>query len=928
MHISPNDHRKYRNMTLSNGLRVLLIEDEKASKSAAAISVHVGHFNDPKEREGLAHFLEHMLFLGTKKHPQMGEFQDFISRHGGNNNAWTGTENTTYFFDIQPNVFQDALKRFGEFFSAPLFNPEAVEKERNAVEAEYRLKIQDDVRRIYQVQKETINPRHPFSQFSVGNAHTLEDRNDGQVRDELIAFFKSHYSANLMTAAIIGPASIETLASWAKTAFAKIPNLHLPPFVPLEPFVEKEQLQQFICIEPLKDLKKLTLTFELPETNSYYKTKPLSYIAHLLGYEGSGSLLSLLKSKGYINNLSAGGGVHGSNFREFSISVGLTQKGLYAIDDIVSYIFQALHLVREYGLNSWRYDEKRAVQEMAFRFQEPKRPIDTVSHLVLNMQHYDEDDVLYGDYKMQGYDEALIKQMLSYFTVEHLRITLVAKGGSYNKKAQWYDTPYKVKPFTKAQIQKWKEPHISPALTLPQSNPFICYDLEPSPLESPTITLPEMIEELPGFRLWHFQDTLFHVPKGVVYISIDSPHAVSCVENIVKMRVSVEMLLESVNECAYPAEIAGLGYNIYAHQGGATLKLSGFNEKLPLLLNLILEKFAHRDFNPERFNIIKTLLLRNWKNALKDKPINRLYNTMTGILQPNNPPYELLIEALEPLKVSTLPTFIEGVLSQLHVEMFVYGNGQINKTRALAETVKNALRVEDQRYQESTRPLVLLNKQGSASFHLTCDNLDSAVLIYYQSPGILPRDVALYTFAQHLISAAFFSEFRTKQQLGYAVGSSNMPLNRHPGLIFYVQSPLAGPLKLIHSIDDFLNAFFLELLELNEEKWDASKQGLIAQIEETDPHFNARAQRFWTAIGNKDIHFSHRKNIAKALRTMQRADMVKFVVETLKPRTADRLVMQSCSEPHKAQDKQDPFADDLKEITSVIAFRRNRLEYD
>ncbi|MEZ8143413.1 peptidase M16 [Enterovibrio norvegicus FF-454] len=924
MQISPNDHRGYRQITLDNGLRVLLIEDAQAPRSAAALTVNVGHFCDPADREGLAHFLEHMLFLGTELYPKVGEFQSFTSRHGGSNNAWTGTENTTYFFDIQHDYFEEALERFGQFFSAPLFNADAVDKERNAVDSEYRLKLQDDVRRIYQVQKETINPEHPFSKFSVGSAETLADRENSSIRDELIAFYRSHYSANLMAASVTGPFTLDSLEELAQETFELIPNHDLPLFIPEVPFVDIPQRQQFIRIEPLKDVRKLTLAFSMPATDEHYRIKPLSYIASLLGYEGIGSVMSMLKNKGYINNLSAGGGISGSNFREFTVSVSLTEVGLNHIDDIVAYLFQAIHLIREQGLNEWRYKEKRAVQEKAFRYQEPSRPIDTVSHMVLNIQHYEEEDVLYGDYIMAKYDEELIRQMLSYLTPEHLRLTLIAKGDSYNKQAKWYDTPYSVIPFTDAQRAKWQITDVSPDLALPEPNPFISYELDPAQLASPNTTLPEKIQELPGFCLWHLQDTDFRVPKGVVYVAIDSPYAVKSVENIVKTRVSVEMLLEAINEAAYPAEVAGLSYNLYAHQGGVTLKLSGFNEKLPILLDLVLDKFANRDFKPERFEIIKTQLLRSWKNATQNKPISRLYNAMTGILQPNNPPYEALIEALEPLDVSTLPNFVNRVMSELHVEMFVYGNWQKHQTLALAESVKDALRVHDQRYQESIRPLVMLKGAGNAAYHLDCSNQDSAVLVYYQSHGTTAQDVALFTFAQHLVSAIFFNELRTKQQLGYMVGSGNMPLNRHPGLIFYVQSPQAGPTKLIEAIDDFLNAFFLVLLELNEAQWQASKEGLIAQIDEPDANLRARGQRLWVSIGNKDEKFEQRQNVAKSIKNMARSDMVKFVVEQLKPRTADRLIMHSCGGAHPDQ----CIPEDTNEIDSIAAFRQHRLERD
>lgn len=66
---APHDFRKFRSFVLPNQLEVLLVQDPAASKSAAAVDVGVGHLNEPKEYPGLAHYLEHMLFLGTKEYP-------------------------------------------------------------------------------------------------------------------------------------------------------------------------------------------------------------------------------------------------------------------------------------------------------------------------------------------------------------------------------------------------------------------------------------------------------------------------------------------------------------------------------------------------------------------------------------------------------------------------------------------------------------------------------------------------------------------------------------------------------------------------------------------------------------------------------------------------------------------------------------------
>jgi len=191
--------------------------------------------------------------------------------------------------------------------------------------------------------------------------------------------------------------------------------------------------------------------------------------------------------------------------------------------------------------------------------------------------------------------------------------------------------------------------------------------------------------------------------------------------------------------------------------------------------------------------------------------------------------------------------------------------------------------------------------------------------MYYQSREVSPRKIAVYTLANHLMSTTFFHELRTKQQLGYMVGTANLPLNRHPGLILYIQSPVAGPLLLSEAIDDFTNAFSLVLLELNEEQWQASKQGLIAQISEPDTNLRSRAQRFWVSIGNKDETFSQRKKVIEALKNLNRADMVRFIVEIVKPRTANRLVMHYQGQAHQNLES----LDIGQPIESITEFQQN-----
>jgi secreted Zn-dependent insulinase-like peptidase len=109
---SKSDKRTYRYITLDNKIRALLVHDPEGDKSAANMRVQVGCTEDPEDRLGLAHFLEHMLFMGSEKYPDENEYAEFITNNGGMNNAWTYLDQTNYHFDISNEAFEKAVDMF------------------------------------------------------------------------------------------------------------------------------------------------------------------------------------------------------------------------------------------------------------------------------------------------------------------------------------------------------------------------------------------------------------------------------------------------------------------------------------------------------------------------------------------------------------------------------------------------------------------------------------------------------------------------------------------------------------------------------------------------------------------------------------------------------------------------------------------------
>lgn len=271
---SQQDNRDYRGLKLANGLKVLLISDPSTDKAAAALTVDVGHMSDPDNIPGLAHFCEHMLFLGTQKYPNENAYSTYLSENGGTSNASTFADNTKYYFDVVPNKFEGALDRFAQFFIAPLFTASATDREINAVNSEHEKNLATDVWRIRQVNKALSDPNHPYSKFGTGNEKTL--REDPKqlgidVRDELLKFHEKWYSANIMCLAVYGKESLEELESMVISRFSEIINKNVEsPKWSQHPFLP-EHYSTKILIVPIKDSRTLTLTFPTDDLDQFYK---------------------------------------------------------------------------------------------------------------------------------------------------------------------------------------------------------------------------------------------------------------------------------------------------------------------------------------------------------------------------------------------------------------------------------------------------------------------------------------------------------------------------------------------------------------------------------------------------------------------------------------------------------------------------------
>ena len=872
---SPNDERSYESLVLDNGLKVLLVSDPRTDKAAASLDVNVGSGSDPENRQGLAHFLEHMLFLGTKKYPNPGEYKDFISEHGGGQNAYTSFDHTNYFFDIDKDYLEPALDRFAQFFVAPLFNERYVTRERQVVYSEFLSGKKSDGRRIFAASKEALNPNHPYAKFSVGTVETLADRPSGSVRDDLIAFYRSHYSAGIMTLVVLGKEPLATLREWVTEGFSPIANNGAKPLQISVPLYDRARLPARLDVTPVKERRTLSLIFPIPAVEQHYVTKPISHIAHLLGHEGKGSLLSLLRDKGWGDGLSAGTGFDHESEATFSVSIKLTPQGLGHVEDIVALVFQYLNLIKEQGLKQWIFDENRSLAEIRFRFKEKPPPLAYVRSLAALLHVYPPKDVLKASYLYERFDSELIQSFLERLTPENLLVTVVAKEVETDSLTPRYETPYRLAPLKPSDVRRWSDVEVDTALAMPQPNVFIPANLIVKPVRDAS-DVPVKIAERDGVELWHQQDQTFKTPRADFYISIRSPVANDSPRHSALTRLYVAMVNDQLNEFSYPADLAGLNYSLYKHIRGLTIRVSGYSGKQDTLLRRIIDALASPKLDPQRFEILKQDRIRSLRNRRENPPYNRALDELRDLLiDPQWSDVEQL-DAMQGTTLDALRDFILEFRRELFVVMLSHGNVYPDDARRL-EAIISEGPFRSSRQTPVPRGRVVKLQPGDRFLkEIDTAHEESASVVYRQGADRnLDTRIKAALVAQ-IISPAFFEELRTERQLGYIVFATPMTVLEVPGLALIVQSPTAGPNALAKYMDTFVRDYHSKLKGMDPSEFERHKAALLTNILEEETQLQERTDRYWNELDREHYAFDLRERMAATLGAVTLDGLEKF----------------------------------------------------
>ncbi|MDH3714541.1 MAG: insulinase family protein [Gammaproteobacteria bacterium] len=920
---SENDRREYQSFVLPNQLKVLIVSDPDTDKAAAALDVFVGSSSDPQDRQGLAHFLEHMLFLGTQKYPRPDEYQAFVSTHGGSHNAYTAEEHTNYYFDIDQGYLAPALDRFAQFFVAPLFSPDYVNREKNAVHSEYQSRKKNDGIRLRQAWKEVANPQHPFTKFSVGSLDTLSDREGASIRNELIGFHKRHYSANIMALTVLGREPLPVLRQLVSEKFAAIANTDARPLEVSVPLFAEGQLPGRINVIPLKDRRLLRLTFPIPPLDPHYRAKPVDQIANLLGHEGKGSLFSLLKSKGWADKLSAGPRMNHLGGATFNVSIYLTEAGLEHIDDIGSHVFQYIRLIGRHGITRWIFDEQSRINQIAFRFQEKHEPVEYVRWLASNLQIYPGAEVLRGPYIMDRYDPALTRRFLEKLTPENVLVTVNAPGLPTDATASWFDTPYGFAQLDTDTRTRWQSDAVNPLLAIPEPNELLPEDLAVKPPKQAS-SHPVRVKQAPGFELWFQQDTSFRVPRADFFISVRSANSNDSPRHAVLTRLYVKLVNDQLNEYYYPAYLAGLKYDLYKHSRGFSVRVSGYNDKQGLLINRIAQALARPVITEAGFALAREELARQLRNVSREPPHRQTLSQVPKLLLEPHWSEVQQLDIVEELTADDLRRFIPDLLGEIDVVVLAHGNLYRDEAIEFARGLEEKLLHSAKPVSVPRNQVVKLPEAKQYVQQLDIDHPDSAIAIYAQGNNKSYATRAKILLTAHVLSAPFYGDLRTDKQLGYVVYVTAFPLLEAPGIAFVIESPTTEPNELEAHVQRFVTSYAETIAQMGDSEFANHKRGLLTRITEDEQQLSERSDRYWREIDRNNYDFDSREQLADASRRIDKDEFVAFYRKFLSGDTGKRLVVRAIGKQHEEAFARNARQKDYIVVSDPDTFKRDK----
>lgn len=888
--VSPNDTREYKTMTLQNGIDVILISDPSVEKSAAALSVGVGLLHDPMSQQGMAHYLEHMLFLGTERYPDSKGYSEFMSKNGGAHNAYTWLDITNYMFKVNNDAYDEALDRFSDFFKSPKLYPEYTEKEKNAVNAEWSMRREMDFFGQFKLSRNMMG-EHPANRFLIGNLETLGDKEGSNLYQETVDFYNKYYSANIMKLAMISNEPLEKMVEKAQRHFASIENKKIEKPTVSKKLDFNKLAKKRIHYVPNEDVKSLKIDFTIENNAVDFAYKPNYFVTYLLSNEMQGSPAQVLKEQGLISELTASASpdLYG-NYGSLSVDIQLTDKGLQNREIIVKTVMQYIDLMKNNGVSDKYFNEIKTSLDNKFKFLEKGDEFGYVSNLADNMQKYPINHAINSSFHYAAFDKKAIESVLTQLSPERLRVWYISKGEPNDKALHFYDGKYSIDDISDDEIKSWSTKSTL-ALELPSVNTLLPENFD---IKTHKTTGEQKVAQVYSDKrttIWHAPSTAFaHQPKGAIRVLINTPEPSENIKARVALSLWTDLYQIAQSRLITEASVAGMNLRLSSNNG-LVLSVGGFTDKQDELLSKALSNLAV-SVTEQEFAQAVDRYKRALLNKQKQFPFYQAFDQYGKLVTTGSFGTEALISTASNMTVSDFKAIQSNVLANNLVRVFAFGNYAENDFTQFAKLINSALpesqNVTDYVKAKYWQP----EKNQQLVWQQDIDVADVAVvdMVVHPTPGYKQKAQAL-VLTGHLRTQVF-ETLRTQEQLAYAVGATSQSIGDYSALGFYIQTPVKGAKAMQTRFDEYKKEYAKQLSTLDEATFAQLKNSVLVSLEEKPKNLSDELSPLLSDWYRERYSYDSKKKLIDAVKQVTLKDLSDYYQQTMLNPNAARLNIQ------------------------------------
>jgi insulysin len=881
------DLRNYIGGNLINNIKYIIITDTTLDKTHITVNIKAGSYNEPTNYDGLAHFLEHMLFMGSEKYPEETFFMDKIAKYSGYHNAYTEPTETCYYLGFSHEGFNEIIDIFSRFFIDPLFLKDSIDREMNSVNNEHLKNINDDNWIFIQFIRNISSNKNIFA---TGNLETL---NKTDIREKMIEFYNKYYISQNITICVASNIESNNIINILNNTFGTIKEQNNNEWKNTG-IIFKEKGSNYY-LKSIRDINRLVFIWEIPEQidSGQYKTKEFIILGHILTINTENSLKFYLKNNGLINNIYS----HVASEGYFEIYFDLTSYGIKNIDKIEILLNTYLELIYKLDfVEIITYFNK--LNLINFNFLNKVDTLDLCIHLASNLHYYTVNDTYIGSTVIEIINNNhYINIYKKYIRPNNqIKILINQHYNIKNNKIQKIDHYNSI--YSKIELDNFKfdEKYFNKLKTIDLTNEYI--GIKPIVIKGlDKYEIPTKVSQ----EYWYGGISKFNEPIIYFTFNITNNMYYNKPNNYLLTIISCTILNYLLSIKFYTAFKIGYSVSFHPSTNLSSIIISGnclndqikFNYFIEELVDFIKNiKSNIKILSKYYINSIISIIEKSIRNNMYSNPVEYSDYIIMLLTNPNEFPNEILLEEIKNINITIIIDYIEKLFTmKSNLTTIFYGS--LNKfiNTKILNLFNNQIKVD----LPKIKPFWLcdddicpINNKTLIIDHPDKNQKSSCVIFYYNVGIFIPKNNLLLYMIINILADKFFDELRTKQQLGYLVSMDSSNIMNNYALTQRIQSD-----KSINEIINSLESFNKNMLTfIKKSKMLEYKKRIRDIINSKDNNTYECFLRYSSEILNRNFLFNRKDLLIKYIDSITFNDLEQFIKKIMNEKNCIKIIIK------------------------------------